>query len=133
FIAIFGKFFITLLYGTEFSSAYIVTIIIFIGIISMTIYKILYPYYVSNGLQKFCYKVLLIGAIVNVILNFALIPLFGIEGAAISSVLSYSVCGYILLKRFLVTKNIRLLDLILITNSDKEYIMLRMRRKRKDS
>ena len=47
------------------------------------------------GLQRYAVSVTLMGLIINVALNFILIPQMGAEGAAIATVLSYFISGYI--------------------------------------
>ena len=43
-----------------------------------------------SGQQKLYMNILIIGAVINVVLNYYLIPIYGIKGAAISSVVSLS-------------------------------------------
>ena len=61
----------------------------------MIIYKLIHPLYISNGKQYKVMYILLISAIVNIILNFIIIPIKGAIGAGIASVFSYSICGII--------------------------------------
>ena len=95
FILIFGKLIIHILFGEEYLNAYPVTWIIFFGIPSMVLYKIISPLYMANGKQNKCFFILLVSVIANIITNFIFIPLCGKFGAAISTVFSYSICGLI--------------------------------------
>jgi len=52
-------------------------------------------YLVNEGLVKFSFFVAIVGAIVNVGLNFILIPLYEGVGAAIATVISYGVYAYL--------------------------------------
>ena len=48
----------------------------------------------AEDLLKFSMYSTIIGAFVNIILNFVLIPIYGINGAAIDTVISYFIAGY---------------------------------------
>jgi O-antigen/teichoic acid export membrane protein len=117
-ILIFGKIIIYILYGTEYLEAYFVTIIVFLGIPSMVVYKLLTPLYNANGKQKKCFIILLISVITNVCLNFVMIPLYGKTGAAISTVISYTICGMILFIDFIKMYKLQWKDFIFIKKSD---------------
>ena len=118
FIAIFGKIIIRVLYGIEYIDSYSVTVIIFLGIPSMVMYKIINPLYTANGRQKICFNILAISALSNVILNYIFIPIFGKMGAAASSVVSYTFCGMILYIDFLRKYNIKWKECLIIKKSD---------------
>lgn len=90
---LFGKFAIKLLYGIDYINAFGVTLIIFIGSLSMIFFKILQPIYIVEGKQKKAICFLVCSAIVNIILNIMLIPKYGYYGTAIASAISYTVCG----------------------------------------
>jgi len=94
-IIIIGKQVIILLYGQEFIQSYGVTVVIFIGIIPMLFYKLIYPLFLATGKQKVSFYILLISVVLNIILNFIFIPSYGNLGAAMSSVVSYSACGFL--------------------------------------
>jgi O-antigen/teichoic acid export membrane protein len=95
-----GKIFINTLYGIEFSQAYNVSVILFFGTIPMLFYKLIHPIYITNGKQNIVTLILSISVISNIFLNFILIPFYGIMGAAIATVVSYSVCGIIFVFKF---------------------------------
>ncbi len=59
---------------------------------------------VNEGLQKYSAINTTVGAFVNILLNFLLIPKFGICGAAIATVLSYSIAAYFMNFVFLATR-----------------------------
>ncbi len=126
FILIFGKLIIYILFGEEYLNAYPVTCIIFFGIPSMVLYKIISPLYMANGKQKKCFLILLISVIANIITNFIFIPLCGKFGAAISTVFSYSICGLIFYISFIKDYHLRWYDGIAFNKEDvnkiKEYL-----------
>ena len=84
----------------------------------MVIYKIISPLYVANGKQKKCFGILFCGVLANVGLNFIMIPSLGKMGAAISTVLSYSICGGILLFDFVRTYTLNLMDCLVMKKND---------------
>lgn len=97
---IFGKPFIHIFYGAEFVPSYNITVMLFFGVPLMSWFKILHPLFNAQGKRWFPFITLLITVIVNIGLNAALIPNFGIQGAAFASVVSYAVCGLIYLVNF---------------------------------
>ncbi|MFT6248628.1 MAG: O-antigen/teichoic acid export membrane protein [Cognaticolwellia sp.] len=84
-----------LLYGVQFSEASGVLMIqiwsvifVFLGVASS-------KWFIAEGLQKYSFYRTLAGAVLNVILNFILIPLYGIYGAAIATLVSQIVASYL--------------------------------------
>lgn len=96
-VALLGKPAIMLFYGKEFGSSYIVTVLLFCGIPSMSWFKIIYTLYTAQGKTKFGFTVLGFSAIINIVMNLLLIPIYGIMGATVASILSYTFCGTIYL------------------------------------
>lgn len=125
FISIFfsGKFIIRVLYGVEFVKAYKVLNVIFIGIIPMIFFKLINVDFISNGRQKISFLILIISVIFNVGSNFILIPIFGIIGAALASVISYSLCGGIFLLVFMKIYHLSIKEILIPTRD--ELIKLR--------
>lgn len=111
-IVSFGEFLIKILYGIEFIQAYSVTVIILVGIIPMMFYKLIYTQFIADGKQKTPFFLLLLSVLANLIGNYILIPLYGINGAAIASVISYAICGFLFLIIFMYTYNIRLSEIL---------------------
>ena len=99
-VLIFGNKLIVLLYGNEYEGAIDITKIIFIGVISMCIFKILNPLYNAKGKFFENFIILCVSIIINVIFNFILIPTMGTIGAAIASVFGYVICSVVYLLRF---------------------------------
>jgi O-antigen/teichoic acid export membrane protein len=87
---------ITLLYGDSYRDAGAVLkiniwagVFVFIGVASD-------KWFLSEGLQKYTTVNTSVGAIINILLNFILIPRYGIYGAAISTLISYSIAAYLM-------------------------------------
>ena len=119
---LFGKMFIKMLYGNEYISSYNVTCLIFMGIPSMILYKLIGPLFIAKGKQRFYFYVLLSSVISNIVLNFLLIPIWGKEGAAIASIISYSISGIPFYIRFINEYNIRWYQPLIIEKNDVKKI-----------
>lgn len=100
-----GKFMISILYGNNYIMSYNITLIIFIGSLSMIFFKILQPIYISYGKQKNAIIFLTISGIINIFFNYFLIPRYEYYGAAISTAISYTTCGLLFFYNYL--KNIK--------------------------
>lgn len=116
--AILGKWFIKLMYGVEYINSYFVTVILFIGSLSMIIYKLIHPLYISKGKQQTVFIILLISVFFNAISNLILIPKQGMIGAAIASVVSYTICGLVFLITFCKEYKVRVLEVFVIKESE---------------
>jgi len=97
---------INLLYGEQYNQAGSVLMIhIWAGVFVFLSVANDKWFYIENKAKVLTFKVLL-GAISNIILNIFLIPLYGITGAAISTIISYSIS---VLWSDLLIRNIRML------------------------
>lgn len=117
-LIIFGKQIILILFGHEFVDAYNITVIIFLGIYSMVYCKIIGTLYIAKGQWRFYSTVLTLSVLSNVIFNFILIPKWGIIGAALSSIVSYTIAGFAFLIDFKRLYSLKLLDLVIINKHD---------------
>lgn len=115
---VFGKLFIKIMYGSEFINSYICTIILFIGCFSMIIYKLIHPIYIANGKQKIVVIILLISVVANIIANLILIPTYSMYGAAIASVISYTLCGLIFILKFCSDYNTKFMDFFCVDKNE---------------
>lgn len=94
-VVAFGKVMLWIFYGAPFLPAYKVTILIFAGIPAMSWFKIIYTLFNAQGRRKTSFFVLLLSACTNIVANYVAIPVIGIYGAALASIISYSVCGIV--------------------------------------
>lgn len=113
-----GESFIRIVYGKEFSGANTVVLILFIGNIPMIFFKMINTLYIAIGKQKMAMFILTIAVIINIISNFIFIPRYSIEGAALSSVISYSICGIVFLYSFAKTYDIKVKEFLLYNDSE---------------
>ena len=93
--ALIGKWALGLLFGEAFRAAYPVTLVLFIGAFPMIYYKMLGVVFLAEGRTRAYFLVLLLSVMLNTVSNIICIPRFGMYGAAISSVVSYSACGFL--------------------------------------
>lgn len=87
-ICIFGKLGIYVLYGNEYSAAYIPLIILTIGIWFGVLGNIHYIWMICENKEKYSTFYSFSGCVTNIIFNFLLIPKYGIVGAAIATLIS---------------------------------------------
>lgn len=117
-----GKQFIRIVYGSSFISAYVITLLLFIGTIPMIFYKLINTLFITNGKQKLSFFILLISVITNIGINIIIIPILGALGAALSSIISYTLCGSIFLILFLKDYNISMKELFKFSSKEREIM-----------
>ncbi|NLM50011.1 MAG: hypothetical protein GX196_03555, partial [Clostridiaceae bacterium] len=116
-----------------FVKSYMVTVLLFIGIIPMIFYKLIYTLFIANGKQKISFTILLISVILNVIGNFIFIPFHGINGAAITSVGSYIICGSAFLYVFKKEFDIKWKDIFIFNKQEIKRIKIYSKKKKNHS
>lgn len=128
-IAVFGKPVIGLLFGQAYLPSYPVTLILLIGILSMSYFKLIGTLLLAQGKKAMYMGTLAASALVNVAANLYTIPRWGIEGAAWASVLSYSVAGMVFLVYFCRTHQVRMKELFFFSREELGQVKARLRRK----
>ena len=98
---------IVFLYGKEYFDTYLLTIICFVGSLSLIFFKILHPIYIAQGIQKRAAYFLSLSVIINIILNMYLIPNYQAVGASIASALSHLICGGLFIADFILNLKYR--------------------------
>ena len=93
-VTLLGNIIITSLYGEAYREAGIVLMIhiwagvfVFVGVGSS-------KWFICEGLQKFATINTIAGGIANILLNLLLIPIYGIYGAAVATIISYAIAAY---------------------------------------
>lgn len=117
-IVILGQPFINLFFGREYSSAYMVTVVILIGVVFMVYYKMIAAYNIVQGKQKENFVYLVISVLGNVIANIVLIPICGNLGAAIASIFSYFISAFLFIRRFAKDNNVKIAEMLVINKND---------------
>lgn len=97
---ILGKWFLRFMYGEDFVAAYPLVLLLFVGTFPMVLYKLIHPIYIANGKTGVVVALLSIAVITNLIGNIILIPILSGAGAAISSIVSYMICGVAFFLKF---------------------------------
>lgn len=121
-ILILGRPVIWLLSGAEFMPAFPVTVLLMAGIIPMGYFKIIGTLLQSRGRQNI-YLAMLTGSVVaNIIANALMIPVLGKMGAALASVLSYSVAGLLFLIYYCRVYKISLRSVFLLSADERRAI-----------
>lgn len=93
FVTLLCQWLITLLYGSSYQDAGQVLMIHTWGGIFVALGVASGSWFVGENLQKYSFYRTASGAFLNIFLNFALIPKYGISGAAISTVISQSMAA----------------------------------------
>lgn len=117
-----GKPVILLFYGIDYIDAYEIILITSIGVLAVSYFKIISQYNIVNNKQNLNVAMLSIAILVDIFFNIALIPLLGINGAAIATALGNIVCGIVFVAYFCRRTSIRLLDMFLIKKSDLTFL-----------
>ncbi len=125
-----GKYFIWFLYGGDFVGAYLVTVILMVGSLSMVLFKVIGVLYLAEGRRNFYFFSLLISVIVNISLIYVTVPALGMYGTAISSMISYSVCGFTFLIHFSRTHKIPMGSVLLLRKAEMSAVLERLKRGR---
>lgn len=110
---ILGRSFLRIMYGQEYVAAYPLVLLLFVGTLPMILYKLIHPIYIANGNTKVVVTLLGVAVAINIVGNIALIPQFKGVGAAVSSVISYSICGIAFFVKFEKDYNVNLKHLFL--------------------
>lgn len=88
-------------------------------------------YNIVNGKQIVNFIILGISVIGNVAANYTLIPIMGIYGAGIASVISYGICSVLFFAHFAKCEHIPINMLLLATPSDFKRFKLKFNKGRK--
>ena len=117
-IILLGKLAIKVLYGEEYNGAYSIVIITSLGVLAVSYFKLIAQYNIVNRKQILNVVMLSIAIIVDVVLNLLLIPLWGIEGAAVATSIGNLVCGVVFIVYFSSHNNIKIREMIILQKSD---------------
>ena len=95
-----GRGFLSIMYGNDFVDAYPLVLLLFFGTFPMILYKLIHPIYIANGKTNIVVILLFVSVIFNIIGNIVLIPKYSAAGAAVSTVISYLICGVFFYLKF---------------------------------
>lgn len=117
-LIVFGETLIRIFFGDAYIDAYLVTLLIVIGVPFMAMFKVLNPLIQARGEWGYYISMLFMAAVSNVVFNIIMIKTWGMYGAAISSIISYAIAGIGLLIYFRKTFDIKYLDCLMIKKDD---------------
>ncbi len=117
-IGMFCTTLIPIVYGEAFREAKAPTIILFIGILFASIGRVSSSYFQSSGKPKVHLYITFVVFAVNVVFNACLIPVIGINGAAIASSISYAVYGIVYVIIFIKKENFTFEGLFLFNKEE---------------
>lgn len=127
-ILVLGRPAIWILAGSEFLSAYPVTVLLAFGIIPMSWFKIVGTLLLAQG-KKYVYLGMLTASVaVNIICNMLTIPLWGKMGAAAASVASYTAAGILFLGYYLHAYQIPVSRVFVLNASERNKLAAKLRR-----
>lgn len=113
-----SKLILSFLYGAEYREAGLITNIMVFGVFSMSHCKLLIPLYLAKGRWKLYFFILSGAAGINIAANLLLIPSWGIYGAAITSIVSYSFAGLVFSIVFIKEYQVNIKDIVFIRRND---------------
>lgn len=88
--------FMNLIFGESYSQSSSILIIHIWGMVFNAVSIISFRYFIAEGLQIYSFYRAFAGLIINIILNYLLIPIYGVVGAAIATAISQGVAVYLL-------------------------------------
>lgn len=95
FVFLFGKYIVLILYNKEYLGCLTSLRLVIFGVLFSFVGVVREFWLVCEGKQKYAKYFALFGALGNIILNFVLIPKYGINGAAIATLLTQIITGII--------------------------------------
>jgi len=117
-LALLAPWVVRLLYGSEYDPSIRPFLIVLPGMAFLTTYRMLARYFIAMAWQRVTITTQLVCLAVNVGLNVVLIPRHGIEGAALSSLVSYSLMAVLLMITFRTRSGIPLSETLVVRRDD---------------
>jgi O-antigen/teichoic acid export membrane protein len=117
-LAIIAPAVVWVFYGSRFMPSVDATRLLLPGIVMGSIYKVLGADLAARGKPLYAAWAYAVAVVLNVALNFYLIPRYGFRGAAVASSISYSVGSLLYLGIYVRNHNIRLVDAVVPRASD---------------
>jgi len=105
-------------YGESFSRVKQVIVLLFIGIAFASIARVSYSYFISKGKPFVHLYITALTLSTNIVLNLVFIPIWGINGAALASTISYTVYGLSYLIVFKIIEGIPFMDFFYMSKEE---------------
>ena len=132
-IVVLGKPFLDIAFGPEYHGSYQVTLILLAGVFTLIYYKLIAAYNIAMGKQNVSFWLLFVGVAANIIANYFMIPIMGIYGAGIASVISYAVCATLFIIYFCHTTHISFFNMLFINREDFNKLKALLKREKKEN
>lgn len=128
-VAVITRPLITTMFGEAYAPAVDSTRLILLGTVTNVWYLILGSYLIGQGRLRAVALTTVLGVVVNLGCNLVLIPSFGIEGAAVSSSISYTLTGLLVLVVFVRQSEIPLKSVLVPTPREVRSRVAALRRR----
>ena len=125
--ALLGPRLVRFVYGSQFSQAGVALRLILPGVVLYSVVAILSRYLVGRGRPGTGTLVLAVGLGANVVSNLVLIPMYGIEGAAASSSISYGLTSLLTVAVFHRVSGVGFIETLVLRRSDVVALIRAMR------
>ena len=122
-LALIGWFVIPLFYGLEYGASVVPLMILLPGVLAMGVYKVITRNYSSRDRQEISILAAVSALLVNVLFNLFFIPVWGVNGAALSSTFAYTTAGGLLLVFFLRDAHLPWRDVLLPKSSELQALI----------
>jgi O-antigen/teichoic acid export membrane protein len=116
--AAFGPRLVRFIYGSQFADAGVALRLIIPGVVAYSVVAVLSRYLSGRGRPGTGTLILLLGLAANVMANLALVPRFGILGAAVASSLSYGLTAFVMLAVFVRVSGRGVAETLIVRRSD---------------
>lgn len=117
-IGLIGPHLVRFFYGDSYTQSVNAMLLILPGVVAMSVYKVLTRSFASRNRQQVSLAVAIASLLLNVCLNLIWIPRLGIEGASLSSSVSYSLAGTLLVIAFKVESGLPFRKLLVVSRQD---------------
>lgn len=118
-------FFIPLFFGRSFADAIQATQVLAIGIIFISQRLVFTGYFKAINEMMFAVRAAWAGVVITILLDFALIPAWGILGASWATTLAYGTSSFYLIMKARQKLGFNLLDILLLRSSDIKWLFSR--------
>lgn len=118
-------FFIPLFFGRSFADAIPATQVLAIGIIFISQRLVFTGYFKAINEMMFAVRAAWAGVVITILLDFALIPAWGILGASWATTLAYGTSSFYLVMKARQKLGFNLLDILLLRSSDIKWLFSR--------
>lgn len=117
------------LFGPNFEGSIIILQLLAPGVVLLTIFKVMNMDLAGKGKPWVALKAMVPALVINVLLNFWLIPILGAKGAALASTISYSLASILFLYFYSSETKLRLTEIISYKKTDFDPIIKLLNRK----